>query len=325
MEKEKLKDKLEKIIPENVMKKMLKFDISLEEYFHITKEKERNILINLIKYLKDTNKNIEHIFTEKEIRENILLKEIDYLIYKDFFFGSDILKIVNDKKIKIEEYLEKVKKNKEIDIEEQLKEVYFDLKNMLDEGKYEYIKFHSLMEKGIKLAERLHWKYLPIYNEQTMENRGCLPEENIEEYYNHYHTIEDLYEEIIGKGIKFNSLNGDKNLNKEIDFKIYTVRWNSYDTYRITRTIYGWIVNNISIPSETLKDGNGGLFDNLEHDSVFYPKKGVAFAMEKTWELADNGQLSLEELKERLQEIAIWISDVERNMRVKQPKWCNYY
>ena len=48
MEKEKLKDKLEKIIPENVMKKMLKFDISLEEYFHITKEKERNILIRKI-------------------------------------------------------------------------------------------------------------------------------------------------------------------------------------------------------------------------------------------------------------------------------------
>lgn len=320
-----IEEKLKDLILRKGVRDIWDRDILIEEYFHVGRERERNILINLAKYLNDNSKNIEDKFSEKEIKKNILLKEIDYYIYKDIFFKESNLCITEDKKVKIQEYLDNFNKNKTCSLEKSLENIYFNLKTMLDERNYEYTKFNDLITKGIKIATQLHWKYLPIYKEQIMKNRGCLPEENIEEYYSHYHTIEDLYEEMIGKGIKFESLNGDSTLNQLIDFKVYTTRWHGYDTYRISRTIYGWEVNHISIQPETLKDGRGGLFNNLKHDYVFFPKEGVAYAMEKIWELADNGELSLNELRDRLQEVADWISDVERNMRVKQPKWCNYY
>lgn len=314
------KNKIDDLFKNNILNK----DIPIEAYFKVSKERERNILINLINYLKKMNKNIEERFTEEQIKKNILLKEIDQLVYKDEFF-TKYNSIKKNKQTKIKEYLNNFNKNKDFNEEDKFKNIYLELKNMLENGEYNSEKFSSLIHSGIELAKKLHWKYLPIFDEQIMKNRGCLPEDNIDEYYNHYHTIEDLYEEIIDKGIKFNLLNGDETLNKEVDFKVYTVRWSGYDTYKITRTVYGWKVNNILISSETLKDGTGGLFNNLKHDSVFFPKDGVAYAMEKIWELADNGELNLNELEEKLQEIADWISDVERNMRVKQPKWCNYY
>lgn len=326
----KIEKRLENIVKENKIYDLFKDNILdknilIEDYFKISKEKERNILINLTRYLKKNNKDINERFSEDEINENILLKKIDYLVYKDKIFTKCTLNIKKDKKEKIQKYLDNFNENKDYDGEEKLKKIYTNLKNMLERGEYNYNSFNGLIQEGIQLAKKLHWKYLPIYDEQTMKNRGCLPEDNIDEYYNHYHTIEDLYEETIGKEIKFDLLNGDETLNKEVDFKVYTVRWNSYDTYRVKRTIYGWEVRYLSILPKTLKDGTGGLFDNLRHDSVFFPEEGVAYAMEQIWDLADSGKLSFNEMKEKLEEVAVWISDVERNMRVKQPKWCNYY
>lgn len=88
--------------------------------------------------------------------------------------------------------------------------------------------------------------------------------------------------------------------------------------------MYGWEIFYFDI-YKCLKNGENGLFVLLNHDYVFYFKEGVAYALEKLWEKADNGEFSIENLQVKLQEIAEWISDVEKSLRRKQPDWCNYY
>ena len=85
----------------------------------------------------------------------------------------------------------------------------------------------------------------------------------------------------------------------------------------------GWYCKYIAIRGECKKNGEGGLFMNLDHDSVFYPKEGVAYAMEKLWEDADDEVIDFDELAKRIQQIADWISAVEKSMG-EQPEWVGY-
>lgn len=327
-----IEQELKKIVPNSLIEYIEK-DRTFEEYFNITAGKERNLLINLVKYI--TGKKIEEqlqdmIFSKEEIEKNILFKELDRKLYLDIFFKIDGKNYrLNDSEIeKLKEWIENYEKNKDdknYSLEESLKNIYFKLENMLTSGNMDYETFKKLIAQGIDLAKELHWKYLPIYDEQMIVNRNYLPED-ISNYYDHYHAIEDLYEYIFKiNRIELKDKNGDETLNKELNFKVYTARWNGYDSYRIKRTIYGWYVAHISIDGPSTKGGEGTLFENLDHDSVFYPRKGVSSALEKLWKLADDGEIDFQELQRRLQEIADWISDVERNLRKKQPEWCNYY
>ena len=47
--------------------------------------------------------------------------------------------------------------------------------------------------------------------------------------------------------------------------------------------------------------------------------------MNELWEQAEEGELTLEQLQERLQQIADWVSAVERAVGDYQPSWVNYY
>lgn len=71
--------------------------------------------------------------------------------------------------------------------------------------------------------------------------------------------------------------------------------------------------------------GEGTLIANLDHDSIFFPKEGVKYALSKLWEQAEDGELTLSELQERLQQVADWISIVEKAVGEGQPDWVGYY
>ena len=116
----------------------------------------------------------------------------------------------------------------------------------------------------------------------------------------------------------------DLHLGQEMPFTVYTRRWGSTDTYQISRTVDGWYCRHISINGKCKKNGEGALFQNLEHDNVFFPRDGVAYAFEKLWEDADEGKIDFNELSNRLQQVADWISEVEKSI-LKQPEWVNYY
>ena len=308
---------------------LIKKKQTLEGYFHITFAKERNLLVNLTNYIKKLEEGTKHIFSEEEIRKSVLIKEIDKKIYLEEFFerkeNNAEYELKKDIKTKIDGYIKKHLENKNISNEEEIKEIYNGLKNMLISGRFNKDKYNELIFKGVKLAKELHWKYLPIYEEQMILNRECTPEEKLEEYYNHYHAIEDLVDVIDGEKIELNKRNGDLTLNKEMYVKIYSNRRNSYEIYQFKRTICGWNIGILFETEETLKSGENGFFDNLKHNSIFYPEEGVKYALELLWEKADNGEANIEELQIKLQEVAYWISDVEGNLREKQPEWCNYY
>lgn len=324
-----IEEKLKKLVPNSLIEYIEK-DRLFEDYFNITAGKERNLRINIVKYIigKEKEEELKDIvFTPEKIEKNILLKKLDRKVYLEIFFKKDgeNYKLNGSEIVRLKEWIEEHKKNKDCLLDNKLKDIYFELNNMLTSGNMNYSIFNNLIDQGIQLAKKLHWKYLPIYDEQMIANRNCLPED-ISNYYNHYHAIEDLYEDIFKiNRIELKDKNGDETLEKELNFKVYTARWNGYDSYRVKRTIYGWYIAHISIDGPSTKGGEGSLFENLDHDSVFYPRKGVSSALEKLWKLADDNEINLQELQYKLQEIADWISDVERNLRKKQPEWCNYY
>ena len=81
----------------------------------------------------------------------------------------------------------------------------------------------------------------------------------------------------------------------------------------------------ISINVKCDKDGTGALLHNLHHDSVFYPEDGVKYALAELWNQAEEGEITFEELQIRLQQIADWISNVEKAVGEGQPEWVGYY
>ena len=117
---------------------------------------------------------------------------------------------------------------------------------------------------------------------------------------------------------------GNKTLNKEMKFYVYTRRWGHEDCYRIKRTDTGWYCEFMTIDSNCGKDGKGGLQNNLNHDCIFYPKEGIEYAMLKLWDEANQGVLDMELLSERLQQVAEWISISEKSVYA-QPDWVYYY
>jgi len=58
-----------------------------------------------------------------------------------------------------------------------------------------------------------------------------LPEINVKEYYYHFHTIEDLYNELHGTEKHWKKIEGDINVNVDLQFKVYTARWGHEDNY----------------------------------------------------------------------------------------------
>lgn len=187
-----------------------------------------------------------------------------------------------------------------------------------------YSHIHQIDQEMEEIVPILHWGRLPILSKYLMINSGIIPEENLTEFYRDNDMLYALLKDIRGEGECMES-NGDQTLDKEMTFSVYTRRWGHLNNYRICRTIDGWYVKHIAINGACKKDGTGALMSNLQHDSVFYPEDGVKYAMRQLWKKADEGKLNIEQLQEKLQQIADWISAVERAVEEGQPNWVGYY
>lgn len=117
---------------------------------------------------------------------------------------------------------------------------------------------------------------------------------------------------------------GDSTLNRDISFAVFSRRWGHEDHYIIRRTQDGWYCGFLAINGECQKSGEGALWNNLNHDSIFFSQEGIGFAMLKLWDEANRGILSFEMLSERLQQVADWISVIEKSVYA-QPGWVYYY
>ena len=68
----------------------------------------------------------------------------------------------------------------------------------------------------------LHWGQLPILNKWLMINSGQIPEENIVDFYDHYHMLSAIMRDIQGDSEKM-TRQGDKTLNQELTFSIFNL------------------------------------------------------------------------------------------------------
>lgn len=199
------------------------------------------------------------------------------------------------------------------------KELFKQLEANLD-------SFNDVYKDIIPLLEPLHWNFLPVYDDDMIDAREISPESDIENYYNHFHSLEDLYNVITGSSDSWKTLKGDVNLDKEMEFKVFTERWRNEDTYLVKRTYRGWFVQFLGIRGECTPDGRGfngekGTFiKNFKNDSINYPSQFHEY-LGLLWELADENEMSLFELQEKLSEIAKLVSENEKSLMNNMPSF----
>ncbi|MDR3584921.1 MAG: hypothetical protein P4L59_06290 [Desulfosporosinus sp.] len=296
-----------------------------------TTARRRNLLISIVHGILKENYEVTREYTVAEIETIFHFRKRDIAYNSDYFFEQ-----------RDEEFFLKIEKLDEV---QKIIRNHHQALGQLETAKVLFIKsfgrFHDDRENSASFSfdhERLrkiysdlhpviqilHWGMLPILSKWLMINSGRLPENDIIDFYDHHHMLTALLKEIRGQGETMEN-KGDDTLNKEMTFSVYTRRWRHNDVYHIERTIDGWEVNHISINGKCAKDGEGALMSNLHHDSIFFPEDGVKYALSNLWDDAEDGNLTPEELQKKLQQIADWISSVEKVVGENQPDWVNYY
>lgn len=161
-----------------------------------------------------------------------------------------------------------------------------------------------------ELSHELHMQLepKPKHHKYMIQNSGMEPENP--EFYYQIHAIEDLL-----KYLEDSNANNDPEditLNENFDFKVYTRRWGHYDLYNVTRNEKGWFISHLSHKGQGGKNADPILSYILRHDSVSYPQN-LPSIMEDIWVRAEEEGLTKEEVQNMLDQVAEWISVVERN------------
>ncbi|QRN85660.1 hypothetical protein JR334_12040 [Clostridia bacterium] len=152
--------------------------------------------------------------------------------------------------------------------------------------------------------------YEPKHHRYMYENRE-VPVENLE-FYNHIHPVEDLIAFI--NDMDANNDPEDSTIGEKFKLKIYTRRWNHYDTYSLTRTVGGWDLEAIATynSGNCDKKGDPFLYKVLDHDMVSYPYN-IGDLLEWIWEKAYEG-LEKNDVQKAINELGEWISLCEKNV-----------
>lgn len=285
----------------------------------------RNLTVKIAHAVLEDGLDMDLKFVDNDIFKKLYFKKSDIEIFKSKIFEDG--SILSEIKNKVNIFIEKNQEYTDCNEEETLKNLYSELDNYFKNHEHDEDKFQRDIKAANEVAAKLHWKYLPIYTEQFIVNNGVLPEDNLGYFYNHFHAIEDLYRYIYTDNkLDWRSIEGDLNLDKKMTFKVYTTRWGHHDHYYIKRTMDGWFVEHLTAHNGMSdKNGEGAMFDKLNHDSVVFPKEGVKYAFELLWNEADTTNMTVEELQRKLDEIALWIEQVEKVTHQFQPDWCGYY
>lgn len=304
---------------------------SMEDYDNAwEKVRLRNVKIAIAKSIINSDEHQKDSFAKQELKDMFCLKEWDIKHFTGYLFemNEDKYTFSNDFKA----FLEKVYESYDLVQEEyeatrtEFIGLYSGIYN--EEKHTNYTSFSNGVYNRIKkriepLIPVLHWGTLPLFNKYLLYNRNIDPEIDTVAFYNHPDCLNALMDELRGEGIILSN-QGDKNLNKQMTFRVYTRRWGHDDTYMIERTVDGWDCAHIAINGSCDMEGSPYLYENLDHDSVFYPADGVKYAMQRLWESADEGDIDFEEMSVRLQQIGDWISNVEKAVGT-QPEWVGYY
>lgn len=293
--------------------------------------RKRNLCISIANRITDDWEMLDAKYEAEEIAENFCFRQRDLKYYLSEFFcptGNGMYFLQPKARKIIEKFLEAHKRalpsldEAKLMLLKTFGKFYDDTEK--DIYRFDATRLNRIYAGLHDVITILHWGQLPILNKWLMINSGKIPEENVVAFYDHYHMLSALMQDIQGNEVNM-TRQGDKTLEREFAFCVYTRRHHTTDRYRIRRTVDGWFAGHISINGYCEKDGTGALTANLNHDCVFYPEDGLKYAMSELWEQAEEGELTLKQLQERLQQIADWVSAVERAVGEYQPSWVNYY
>lgn len=294
-------------------------------------ERRRNLFISIIRGILKENYEMTRKYTMSEIKTAFHFRERDIAYNLGHFFEQKKEKFIL--KNKMQDYAKKIVKNHHLALEqlETAKVLYIkSFGRFYDDYKsntnriFDHKSLQRIYSELHPVIHILHWGTLPILSKWLMINSRRLPENDVTAFYDHFDMLTALLNEIRGRGEMMES-KGDNTLNMEMYFSVYTRRWGHSKNYKIKRTIDGWDVRHIAINGNCAKDGEGALMVNLHHDCIFFPEDGVKHALNSLWEDAEEGNLTTEELQKKLQQIADWISSVEKAVGENQPDWVNYY
>lgn len=314
----------------------MNYEYDVDEEYEVIEERkwnkvrERNIKINIAKQLIKKEIVEKRTFTQQELKDLFSFKESDILyvapnifeLHGEQYIMTSAFAAFIDKVIRSN----KAVKDSLLAAEAEYIRLYGSFCAAAEKDMYRaYVgdKYQKMFERLNEIIPIIHWGRLPLFNKYLIYNREKDPEFEMMEFYEHPDCLNALLNEVKNQGIILSN-KSDNTLNKKFSFRVYTRRWGHEDTYSIKRTVNGWYCGHIAIRGECKKNGEGGLFMNLDHDSIFYPKDGVSYAMEKLWEDADDGIIDFNELANRMQQIADWISAVEKSISA-QPEWVGYY
>lgn len=157
-------------------------------------------------------------------------------------------------------------------------------------------------------ANQLHMIVRPKHHKYMLKNRGCPPEQV--EFYRNYHAVQDLLAYI--EDTSANDDPEDVTVGDRFDFRIYTRRFKGYDNYHVQRTATGWHVEHLSYAGDCDTEGKPVLFAVLDHDSVSYPHN-LDYQMYDLWRAANEMGLTHDQVQQKLNAIAEWVSTCERS------------
>lgn len=149
--------------------------------------------------------------------------------------------------------------------------------------------------------------YEPVHHNYMLKNRVVPPEDT--EFYNHIHPIEDLLKFIDDPNA--NKDPEDVTIGEKFTFRVFSHLWGHNDTYHLTRTKDGWTVRfrESSIPSD--RGGHPGLYYQFDHDDIDYPRN-LPYMLRWLWDRARDKGLTKEQVQEAIDELANWISEIEK-------------
>lgn len=292
----------------------------------LTEARIRNLIIKICNYLSAYKMDIESIngeIDDEYLKEKLFFKQYDVFVYKDKIFeNGDIRKNIKDEILKILN----IKNNMNIgEILQVKKEFLKKFKFMQEKRKnWESITqedYDEIMESSLKM----HFQYLPVYSEEIILTRRCLPERDPEKYYKHFHTLEDLKNSIEGKGLKWNSVEGDINLEKILKFSFYNSGRGGNDAIKFIRKFNGWKVTFPKIELNLCDKTASEIIFVLEKNDTFIPEKELRKAFEKLWERADKREMSVFELQNKVEDLSIWVDELNDTFLKYYPEWIEAY
>ncbi|MBV6682345.1 hypothetical protein KV679_01425 [Bacillus sp. JRC01] len=274
--------------------------------------------------------------SDEELKDQFFFKESDIHLLRNLKLegNQNIFRSIAESAGSFIEEHNKISSDEVDQLKKTIEKEYKEMKSHFESFKVNYDFIKQKLNQLTDASYKLHWYYLPVYDEDFIINRDIIPEKDLNEFYNHYHSIEDLYRYIFEptKAFDWRSTGGDLNLGYKLDFKVFTCRWGHYDNYTFIRLYNGWKISAMIGAIDCSPNGEAisakepsGLYYILNQDSVQYPEDGVKYALSNLWKDADNNEMSLEELQDKLHDVANWISEVEKATHDNQPSWCLYY